>query len=82
VWRPGRRDDAGVQAQDRGEDPVVITQAPTAAELRSHSSWLLAHARQLREEAEQARVRAVQRRSSPKGLLLRYGSTAVCQRTR
>jgi hypothetical protein len=47
----------------------MITHAPTAAELRSHSSWLLAHAQQLREEAEQARLRAVQRREqSPKGV--------------
>jgi hypothetical protein len=44
----------------------MITQAPTAAELGSHSSWLLAHARQLREEAEQARVRSVERREQSK----------------
>jgi hypothetical protein len=47
-------------------EKVMITQVPTAAELRSRSSWLLAHARHLREEAEQARVRAVERREQSK----------------
>ena len=41
---------------------AATTHAPTAAELRRHSSWLLAHARQLREDAESTRVRAAERR--------------------
>jgi hypothetical protein len=35
-----------------------------AAALRRHSTWLLALARQLRDEAEGARVRAIQRREA------------------
>ncbi len=34
----------------------------TPAELRRQSIWLLAHARELREEAEAARLRSVNRR--------------------
>jgi len=32
---------------------------PIPAELRRHSTWLLAHAKELREEAETVRLRAV-----------------------